>query len=132
MEFHCRPADRFSRLDQGSVILEEVAAMAATFLLLTVLVQAATALTARSAAGAAVAAAARRASLPGADADKEASDLEAILAAVVPGAADVAAEVVAYPDRTTAAARIEWSPPGPSLFPMTITAQAEVPRAIPP
>ena len=106
--------------------------MAATFLLLTVLVQASTAMTARSAASAAVAAAARRATLPGADVDAEAARLEDLLVTIVPGAGDVDVRIVSGPTGSTATARVVWIPPGPLLAPFTLVVEAEVPRAIPP
>ena len=106
--------------------------MAIAFLLLTVLVQAATAMAARSAADAAVAAAARRASLPGADLRAEARLLRAQIAAVVPGAGDVRTRVSLDAGAAVAAAHFQWVPPGPTLRPFRITSRAEVPRVLPP
>lgn len=106
--------------------------MAATFLLLTVLVQVATAMTARSAADAAVAAAVRRAALPEADLGLEEARLEATIAALVPGASDVAATLELRSRAIVGRVRFEWFPPGPLLTPITISLRAEVPLAVAP
>lgn len=106
--------------------------MAATFLLLTVLVQVSTAMTARSAADAAVAAATRRAALPGADPAAETERLRGVLEALVPGVDEVAAELTVFDDRTVGHATIRWSPPGPMFTPIIITVRSEVSRAFPP
>ena len=113
-------------------MLEEVAAMAATFLLLTVLVQVSTAMTARSAADAAVAAATRRAALPGADLAAETDRLRHVLGMLIPGVEDVTAHISAFEERIVGRATIRWSPPGPVLTPITITVGSEVIRAFPP
>jgi len=113
-------------------MLEEVAAMAATFLLLTVLVQVSTAMTARSAADAAVAAATRRAALPGADISAETERLTDTLEALVPGVEEVTADLTAFDERVVGRATIQWSPPGPVFTPITITVRSEVTRAFPP
>lgn len=106
--------------------------MAATFLLLLVLVQVAMAITARSAADAVVASSARRASLPGADLSVEARRLEEALAAVVPGADKVIAEVRLTGSTAIATARFRWTPPGPVLSRLTIRLRADVPLVIEP
>jgi hypothetical protein len=112
--------------------LEELAAMAATFLLLLVMVQAAMAMTARSAADAVVASTARRASLPGVELSVEEARLEAAVAAVVPGADDVTAEVRLTRAKAIATASFRWTPPGPVLARLTISVRADVPRVIEP
>jgi hypothetical protein len=112
--------------------VEEVAAMAATFLLLLVLVQVAMAITARSAADAVVASTARRAALPGIDLAAEAARLEDAVAAVVPGADEVLAEVRLSGSAAVATASFRWTPPGPALTSLTIALRAEVPRVIEP
>ncbi|HLE39511.1 MAG TPA: hypothetical protein VJA44_07645 [Acidimicrobiia bacterium] len=106
--------------------------MAATFLLLTVLVQTATAMTARSAADAAVSAATRRSALPAADIAAEASRLRETLDAIVPGADSVTVDIRVRPRSVVGFASIRWSPPGPVLVPITITLRAEVPLAFAP
>lgn len=106
--------------------------MAATFLMLLVLVQVATAMTARSAADATVASAARRASLPGVDLSVEAARLEAGLEAVVPGASDIVVDIRLTGTTAIATARFGWTPPGPVLSPITILLQADVPRVLEP
>lgn len=106
--------------------------MAATFLLLTVLVQTATAMTARSAADAAVSAATRRSALPGADIAAEASRLQQTLEAIVPGAGLVTVDIRVRSRSVVGIASIRWSPPGPVLVPITITLRAEVPVAFAP
>ncbi len=106
--------------------------MAATFLLLTVLVQTATAMTARSAADAAVAAATRRAALPEADIAAEAARLQETLEAIVPGADSVTVDIRVLPRSVVGLAWIDWLPPGPVLAPITITLRAEVPLAFAP
>ena len=106
--------------------------MAATFLLLTVLVQTAAAMTARSAADAAVAASARRASLPGADLVTEAERLQDVLESVVPGVEEVEVDIRMQARSVVGLAWIHWSPPGPVLAPITITLRAEVPLAFEP
>jgi hypothetical protein len=113
-------------------MLEEVAAMAATFLLLTVLVQASLALTARSAADAAVAGATRRASLPGADLVTETQRLEETIAAIVPGAKSITADLSRQARSVVGVAHIRWVPPGPVLATITIAVRAEVPLAFEP
>lgn len=106
--------------------------MAATFLLLTVLVQTATAMTARSAADAAVAAATRRAALPTADLTAEESRLADTLTAIVPGADSVEVDLQLRSRSVVGLAWIDWSPPGPVLAPITIALRAEVPLAFAP
>jgi hypothetical protein len=106
--------------------------MAATFLLLTVLVQTATAMTARSAADAAVAATARRASLPDADLVGEAARLQDTLESIVPGADAVTVDIRLEARSVVGLAWIRWSPPGPVLTPITIALRAEVPLAFAP
>ncbi len=113
-------------------MLEEVAAMAATFLLLTVLVQVSLAMTARSAADAAVAAATRRAALPGADLIAETRRLRDSLEALVPGVVEVAADLTVSDERVVGHATLQWSPPGPMFTPITITVRTEIARAFPP
>jgi hypothetical protein len=109
-----------------------MASMAATFLMLIVLVQVSLAMSARSAADAAVAASARRAALAGADLIGEAEALAAEITALIPGARRVEVTVDATPTRAVATARFRWLPPGPVLTPFSIRASAEVPIAVPP
>jgi hypothetical protein len=106
--------------------------MAATFLLLLLLVQVATAMTARSTADAVVAATARQASLPGADPAAEAAALEEAISAVVPGAGNVTVEVRLTGATAIATARFRWTPPGPVLSRITIRLRADVPRVFEP
>lgn len=106
--------------------------MAATFILLLLLVQVAMAMTARSAADAAVASAARRASLPGVDLSVETRRLEAAVTGVVPGAHAVFTEVRLTGSSAVATASFRWTPPGPVLTSFTIDLRAEVPRVIEP
>lgn len=103
--------------------------MAATFLLLTVLVQVAAAMTARSAADAAVAAATRRAALEGADLVAEEQRLLATLESIVPGAEHITTAIRVFEQRAVGVARIAWIPPGPVLAPIDIVVRAEVARA---
>ena len=110
------------------MIVEEVAAMAVTFLLLLVLVQVATAMTAKSAADAAVGAAARQASLPGVDLDHIASNLLLAIQSVVPGAEDIEASVWVTSHESIASAAFRWTPPGPVLSPLRIRTRSNVPR----
>jgi hypothetical protein len=106
--------------------------MGVVFLMLMVLVQVSLAMSARSAADAAVWAAARRAALPGADPNIEATRLTAEIGSVVPGATDVVGEVDVDTHRSRAAASFTWVPPGPVLVPIAIRTTAEVLRATPP
>lgn len=106
--------------------------MAATFILLLLLVQVAMAMTARSAADAVVASAARRAALPGVDLVTETLRLEEALLGVVPGADDVLAEVRLTGSAAVATASFRWTPPGPVLTSLTIELRAEIPRVIEP
>jgi Na+-transporting methylmalonyl-CoA/oxaloacetate decarboxylase gamma subunit len=106
--------------------------MGVVFLMLMVLVQVSLAMSARSAADAAVSAAARRAALPGADPNTEATRLTAEIGSVVPGATDVVGEVEIDTHRSRAAASFTWVPPGPVLVPIAIRTTAEVLRATPP
>ncbi len=106
--------------------------MAATFLLLTVLVQTATAMTARSAADAAVAAATRRAAIPTANLAAEESRLMDTLTAIVPGADSVEVDIQLGSRSAIGLAWIDWTPPGPVLTPITISLRAEVPLAFAP
>ena len=106
--------------------------MAATFLLLTVMVQVATAMTARSAADAAVAAATRRAALPEADLPLEEGRLEETIVALIPGATDVAVRLQLRARAVVGLASFRWIPPGPVLVPITISLRAEVPLAVAP
>lgn len=113
-------------------MLEEVAAMAATFLLLTVLVQVAMVMTARSAADAAVEASTRRASLPGTDLVAETERLEATITAIVPGAEAVTAEIRMQSRSVVGVASFRWRPPGPVLTRLTVSLRSEVPLAFEP
>jgi hypothetical protein len=106
--------------------------MAATFLLLLLLVQVATAMTARSTADAVVASIARRASLPDADLTAEEAALEEAIAAVVPGADHLKIDVRLTGATAIAAASFRWTPPGPVLSRITIRLRAEVPRVFEP
>lgn len=106
--------------------------MAATFLLLTALVQLAAAMTARSAADAAVAAATRRAALPGTDLLTEEARLLSTVAAIVPGAHDVTVSLESGSGSTRGSVRFRWVPPGPVFAPFTIVVDAEVPIAVAP
>ena len=106
--------------------------MAATFLLLTILVQTATAMTARSAADAAVSAATRRSALPDADIPTEMARLQDTIEAIVPGADSVEVDIQLQSRSVVGLASIEWSPPGPVLVPITINLRAEVPLAFEP
>jgi len=106
--------------------------MAATFLLLTLLVQLATAMTARSAADAAVVATARRVSLPGAHLDRAEADLARVIQAIVPGAGDVEVSVRVTNHKAIAVASFRWTPPGPVLAPLTISVRSDIPRVFEP
>lgn len=106
--------------------------MAATFLLLTVMVQVATTMTARSAADAAVAAAVRRAALPDADLALEESRLAEAITAMVPGAATVTVDLQRQARAVAGVIHFELVPPGPVLVPIRITLRAEVPLAVEP
>ena len=106
--------------------------MAATFLLLTVLVQLSAGMTARSAADAAVAAATGRISLPGADLEIEEARLVALIGAVVPGVEGVEADLELGVLTARGRVRFRWVPPGPMFVPFTIEVDAEVPIAIAP
>ncbi len=106
--------------------------MAATFLLLTALVQLAAAMTARSAADAAVAAATRRAALPGTDLVVETAKLTAAIAAIVPGAENVTVSLEASGQAARGRVRFHWVPPGPVFAPFVIVVDAEVPIAVAP
>jgi hypothetical protein len=102
--------------------------MAATFLLLLVLVQVATAMTARAAADAAVASAARDASLPGADLDQGEAKLRTAIESIVPGASGVEVDIRVNNHKAIATASFGWIPPGPVLTHLTIAVRADVPR----
>lgn len=106
--------------------------MAATFLLLTALVQLAAAMTARSAADAAVAAATRRAALPETDLAAEEARLITTIAAIVPGAQNVTVSLESGGESARGTVRFYWVPPGPVFAPFTIIVDAEVPIAVAP
>jgi hypothetical protein len=106
--------------------------MAATFLLLTVLVQLSAGMTARSAADAAVAAATRRISLHGVDLAMEEERLIALIGAVVPGVEDITADLDLGLLTARGWVRFRWVPPGPLFAPFTIEVDAEVPIAVAP
>ena len=106
--------------------------MAATFLLLLVMVQVAAAMTARSAADAAVAAATRRASLTGADVQGEEGRLRDVVIALVPGAEAVTADLTVSSGVAHGEVRFSWLPPGPGFARVTIAVWAEVPLAVAP
>ena len=106
--------------------------MAVTFLLLTLLAQAAFLVVARETASAAAEAAARAAARVGAStADQEATLLERISASV-PGAVDPRAEVRADEDWVVASVTFRWRPPGPDLLPVEVTVEATSPMVVPP
>jgi len=106
--------------------------MAATFLLLLVLVQVATAMTARSAADAAVTASARRVVVAESAAASETEALADEISLLIPGAGDIDAEVRVTRRSVVAVTRFSWSPPGPNLADILITARAELPRVLEP
>jgi hypothetical protein len=119
-------------VDRGSAVIEGVAAIAVSFLLLTLLVQIGAAMAAREAAHSAVAAAARRAARPGADPGAEAERLIGRLDAVIPGAGPVTAAVERAGSEATAVARFRWIPPGPDWIPVTIEVDAAAALVVPP
>lgn len=106
--------------------------MAATFLLLTLLVQVATAMTARSAADTAVAASTRRIALEGADVAAETDRLRETLERLVPGARNIEVTLRFGVRNAVGIARFQWAPPGPVFGPFEIVVRSEVTRAFPP
>ncbi len=85
----------------------------------------------RSAADAAVASAARRAAVGGAPGSERAR-LERELRTLIPGATDISATVEVTRSAATAAAVIEWTPPGPQFTSVAIRSTAVIARATPP
>lgn len=118
--------------EDGSAVIEGVAALAVAFVLLTLVVQVATAVTARSVALAAVAASARRAAMPGADLGNERDRLERIVSDTVPGAHRVQATITSFSAHVRARISFRWIPPGPDLAPFTIRVQSHVPLVVAP
>jgi hypothetical protein len=118
--------------DDGSAIIEGVAAIAIAFLLLTLVVQVATAVTARSVAVAAAAASARRAAMPDADLGAERERLERLVSDTVPGAHRVRATIKPFSEHVRARVTFRWIPPGPDLAPFTIRVQADAPLVFAP
>ena len=89
-------------------------------------------MTARSAADAAVTASARRVVVDEPNADREAGRLADEIRLLIPGAERVTAEVRVTRRSVVAVARFRWSPPGPVLRRIWISARAEVPRVLAP
>ncbi len=111
--------------------MEGIAAVAVTFLLFTVLVQAATALIAHQSAEAAVSAAARRGALGSSDAANR-SRLLTELEAIVPGGRQFEAGIEHGAAAARAWARFVFVPPGPVLRRFTFSVDAEVPVVVTP
>ena len=109
-----------------------MAAIAISFMLLTLVVQTATAVTARSVAVAAVASSARRAAMPGADHAEERDRLERLVAETVPGAHRVRATVHFFSEHVRATVSFRWIPPGPDLAPFTIRVKSDAPLVVAP
>ena len=118
--------------DDGSAVIEGIAALAIAFLLLTLVVQVATAVTARSVALAAVAATARRAAMPHADLGKERARLERLVSETVPGAQRVRATITELSSRVRVRVTFRWVPPGPDLAPFTIRVHSDAPLVVAP
>jgi hypothetical protein len=112
--------------------MEEVAAMAVTFLLLLLLVQIAMAMTARSAADAAAVASARRVVVDETSTGAETAALESEIRTLIPGAEQVTAAIEIRSRTIVTTARFRWNPPGPVLTKFWIRARAEVPRVLEP
>jgi len=106
--------------------------MAATFLLLLLIVQVATAMTARSAADAAVTASARRTVVAESEAARETQALAEEIRLLIPGAERITADVHVTRRSVVAVTRFRWNPPGPVLKSIWIGARAEVPRVLEP
>jgi hypothetical protein len=119
-------------VDQGSAIVESLAATAVVFLLIAIVTQAAFVVVARDTAQTAVTAAARRAGRPGADLEAERLRLADELIRVVPGAIEVTTSLTTEATVVNAQAAIQWSPPGPDLIPITLHAAATAPMVAPP
>jgi hypothetical protein len=118
--------------EDGSAVIEGVAALAIAFLLLTLVVQVATAVTARSVAVAAAAASARRAAMPDADVGEERDRLERLVSETVPGARRVQASITAFSKHVRAKVSFRWIPPGPDLTPFTIRVKSDAPLVVAP
>ncbi len=112
--------------------MEEVAAMAVTFLLLLLLVQIAMAMTARSAADAAAVASARRVVVDESSSGVEAGRLESEISSLIPGAEKVTTSIEIRGRTVVATARFRWNPPGPVFAKIWIRTRAEVPRVLQP
>jgi len=125
MGCHCG-ADHESVLsdDSGSGIVEGLVAIGLAFLMMVVLVQAAMLTIARTAADAATSQAARRGALLGTPPADIASDLNEMLLATVPGAVEAESDVAITGGVVTASSEVRWSPPGPDLFDLRITASS--------
>lgn len=134
MELHRRPDRRLLRLsDDGSAVIEGVAAITIGFLLLAVVVQVSLALVARASAQGIVDAAARHAARPGVDVADVATQVVTRIGAGVPNASGVAATVTAGgDDEVQVTARFDWTPPGPFLGSVGIAVGAAAPRLVPP
>ena len=112
--------------------MESLVATGVVFFLIAIVAQVAFAVVARDTAQSEVEAAARRAGRPGADLIAERLRLADELSRVVPGATDVAASLESDGGSVTARAAIEWSPPGPDLIPITLSAEATSLMVVPP
>jgi hypothetical protein len=124
--------DGLLHIERGSTIVESLVATGIVFLLIAIVAQVAFVVVARDTAQTAVAAAARRASRPGADLTAERARLAEELSRVVPGAAGVDAGMESDGEAITARATIRWSPPGPDLIPITLSAEATSLVVVPP
>ena len=129
---HRRPDDGLLVVEQGSVLIESLAAMAVVFLILVIVVQLAFVLVAREVSQSAVDAAARRAARPAANLLVVQERLTEELEAVVPGAQKVAASVESVSGTINVRAAIEWAPPGPDLVPVVIRVESATLVVVPP
>ncbi len=116
---------RLGRQD-GSALVEGMAAMLVVFVLLVLIVQVAFVVVAHDVAATAVAAAARRAARAGADPAAAEDRLAAEIASALPGAEDVTASVTVDTTSAEAVAWFSWRGPGPDVVPVRIVVRSRV------
>jgi len=120
------------RDERASYTIEGIVAIGIFFLLLALIVQISFLILARSAAATSIEASLRRAVVSDVDDVTMASRIERDVAAVVPGAQDVAVDVTRVEDAVTAVVTFRWVPPGPDFVPVTVSIERSFVRVVPP
>jgi Flp pilus assembly protein TadG len=120
------------RNERGSTTIEGIVAMGVFFLLIALVVQLGFLVIARTAVGASLDAAARRSAAVETDPATQRDRIVREIATIAPGVDVVETKVVRTANLVTVTAVIDWSPPGPDLFPIRLSISRSHALAVPP